>query len=104
MINNNDLDITLTQGDVLDMVYCVEQYKIQENDNFELLIKKNYKSEALITAKQFNKSLINNKFRMIIPDTRELLPGSYLYSITLKTGNNERKMMWTAILSVEEAF
>ena len=104
MINNNDLNITLTQGDVLDMVYCVEQYKIQENDNFELLIKKNYKSEALITAKQFSKSLINNKFRMIIPETRELLPGSYLYSITLKTGNNERKMIWTAILSVEEAF
>ena len=96
MIKINELSITMSKGDLFDIVYVIEGLKVTEDMDFKLSIKKRNGRDPLVQLEP--NMIVGQKIRFTSYLVGELPAGNYIYDISLPA----KTLNWIANLEIRE--
>lgn len=102
---DENLVITISQGDLLDITYNVSGIVLNSDSEIYMSIKENWLSEKPLLLKQCSGVYgAANKIRVIIPSSEMacLKGGIYYYDLVYKVGKNKRTLIYPTRFIVRE--
>lgn len=96
MIKINELSITMSKGDLFDIVYVIEGLKVTEDMDFKLSIKKRNGRDPLVQLEP--NMIIGQKIRFTSNLVSGLPVGNYIYDVSIP----EKTLNWVANIEIKE--
>ena len=96
MIKINELSITMSRGDLFDIVYVIEGLKVTEDMDFKLSIKKRNGRDPLVQLEP--NMIVGQKIRFTSYLVGELPVGNYVYDVSIP----EKTLNWVANIEIKE--
>lgn len=99
MIKIHKLNITMTRGDLLDVVFITKGIETLVGMDLELNIKADIKADPIVTVKA--NTIEANRMRFKVPEACNLKAGIYYYDIVIR-GQHDKTLNWLSMLNIEE--
>lgn len=96
MIEINELSITMSKGDLFDVVYVIEGLTVTEDMDIKLSIKKRNGREPIIQIEP--NMIIGQKIRFTSNLVSGLPIGNYIYDVSIP----EKTLNWVANIEIKE--
>lgn len=96
MIKINELSITMSKGDLFDIVYVIEGLKVTEDMDFKLSIKKRNGRDPLVQLEP--NMIVGQKIRFTSNLVSGLPVGNYIYDVSIP----EKTLNWVANIEIKE--
>lgn len=96
MIEINELSITMSKGDLFDVVYVIEGLTVTEDMDIKLSIKKRNGREPIIQIEP--NMIIGQKIRFTSNLVSGLPVGNYIYDVSIP----EKTLNWVANIEIKE--
>lgn len=96
MIEINELSITMSKGDLFDVVYVIEGLTVAEDMDIKLSIKKRNGREPIIQIEP--NMIIGQKIRFTSNLVSGLPVGNYIYDVSIP----EKTLNWVANIEIKE--
>lgn len=104
-IDSKTLTITISQGDIFDMTFDIEELALDASAEVYLTVKKDLADKDPILLKQCTSvNVEKNQIRVTIesPEMETLPVGKYYYDLLYKVGKNKRTLCYPLRLDVVE--
>ena len=103
LLIDKDKNITISYGDLFDVVFSLGGLTIEEGDKLCFSVKKDLEdAETCLYTENFTVDYETNKFRITIhsSEMEKLTAGKYLYDIVYISADNKRTLNFPARLTV----